>query len=105
MAGFKHQPTAWKERIAYGALDMSPTYAAVYSVILPKAAQVVDPYHVVSLANRSLDKCAAESRTNRRVIEAEKTTRSIGLGDALLTGEEKLDEKGRCALSVVARTR
>ena len=32
------QPRAWKERIRFGALDMSATYAAVYSVILPKAA-------------------------------------------------------------------
>ncbi len=46
---------AWKARITYGALDMSTAYAAVYSVILPKAAQVVDPFHVVSLANRTLD--------------------------------------------------
>jgi transposase len=49
------QPKSWKERIRFGALDMSATYAAVYSVMLPKAAQVVDPFHVISLANRSLD--------------------------------------------------
>ena len=49
------QPGPWKERIRFGALDMSATYAAVYSVMLPKAAQVVDPFHVISLANRSLD--------------------------------------------------
>ena len=30
------QPAAWKERIRFGALDMSATYAAVYSVILPR---------------------------------------------------------------------
>ncbi len=49
------QPKPWKERIRYGALDMSATYAAVYSVMLPKAHQVVDPFHVISLANRCLD--------------------------------------------------
>ncbi len=49
------QPRAWKERIRYGALDMSATYAAVYTVMLPKADQVVDPFHVISLANRCLD--------------------------------------------------
>ncbi len=49
------QPRAWKERIRFGALDISATYAAVYSVILPAASQVVDPFHVVSLANRCLD--------------------------------------------------
>ena len=48
------QPQAWKERIRFGALDMSATYAAVYTVTLPKAAQVVDPFHLIALANRSL---------------------------------------------------
>ena len=41
------QPQAWKERIEYGALDMSNTYAAVYSVVLPRAEQVVDPFHLI----------------------------------------------------------
>src|ERR1700722_17050081 len=49
------QPRAWKERIRFGALDMSATYAAVYSVVLPKAEQVVDPFHLIAVANRSLD--------------------------------------------------
>ena len=45
----------WRQRITYGALDMSATYAAVYSAMLPHAAQVVDPFHVIALANRTLD--------------------------------------------------
>ena len=49
------QPAAWKERIRFGALDMSNTYAAVYAVVLPKAEQVVDPFHLIAVANRSLD--------------------------------------------------
>ena len=60
------QPEAWKERIRFGALDMSATYAAVYTVMLPKAAQVVDPFHVISLANRSLDAV-------RRRVQTEQT--------------------------------
>jgi adenylate kinase family enzyme len=35
-------------------------------VILPKAAQVVDPFHVISLANRALD-------TVRRLVQHEQT--------------------------------
>ncbi len=49
------QGTDWRRRIAYGALDMSSTYAAVYSAMLPRAAQVVDPFHAVALASRALD--------------------------------------------------
>jgi transposase len=58
------QPQAWKERIRFGTLDMSATYAAVYSVSLPNAAQVVDPFHLIALANRCLD--AVRRRVARR---------------------------------------
>ena len=72
------QPAAWKERIRYGALDMSPTYAAVYTVTLPKAAQVVDP----SMPSRSptavSTTCDAGYRANRPGTGAEKTIGSIG---------------------------
>jgi len=86
------QPAAWKERIRFGALDMSDTYAAVYTVILPKAAQVVDPFHVISLANRCLD-------TVRRRVQNEQTGHRGRRDDplyrarrVLLRGEEKLDQ-------------
>ncbi len=51
----KSQPHHFKERIAYGALDLSNTYAAVFSVTLPKAIQVADRFHVMRLANLALD--------------------------------------------------
>ncbi len=74
------QPKSWKERIEYGALDMSATYAAVYSVLLPKAAQVVDPFHVISLANRSLDAIRRRSRSNNSATGAGATIPSIEPG-------------------------
>jgi transposase len=49
------RPQSWKDNIEYGALDMSNTYAAVYTVTLPNARQVVDPFHCMQLANRNLD--------------------------------------------------
>jgi transposase len=87
------QPQAWKERIRFGALDMSATYAAVYSVMLPRADQVVDPFHVISLANRCLDSV-------RRRVQSEQTGHRGRRDDplyrarrVLLTGEEKLDRE------------
>ncbi len=87
------QPAAWKERIRFGALDMSATYAAVYSVILPTAHQVVDPFHVISLANRCLDAV-------RRRVQNEQTGHRGRRDDplyrarrVLLRGEERLDTK------------
>jgi len=92
------QPQAWKERIDFGALDMSDTYAAVYSVVLPRAHQVVDPFHAVSLANRCLDAI-------RRRVQSEQTGHRGRRDDplyrvrrVLLRGEEKLDEKATARL-------
>ena len=75
----------------YGALDLSPTYAAVYSVVLPQAKQVVDSFHAVQLANRALDAV-------RRRVQAQQTGHRGRKDDplyrarrALLMGEEKLD--------------
>ena len=55
VAGFLNaQSESWKSRITYGTLDMSNVYAAVYTVILPKVAQVVDPFHVISVRHEAL---------------------------------------------------
>jgi transposase len=84
------QPKAWKERVRFGALDMSATYAAVYSVVLPKATQVVDAFHAVQLANQCLDAV-------RRRVQSEQTGHRGRRDDplyrarrVLLVGEEKL---------------
>jgi transposase len=72
---------------------MSSAYAAVYSVALPKATQVVDPFHLISLANRCLDAV-------RRRVQSEQTGHRGRRDDplyrarrTLLFGEKKLDEK------------
>lgn len=87
------QTETWKARIKYGALDMSNTYAAVYSVMLPDAAQVVDSFHCIQLANRTLDAI-------RRRVQNETTGHRGRKGDplfkarrVLLMGEDKLNEK------------
>nr|WP_253282293.1 ISL3 family transposase [Arcanobacterium phocae] len=62
VARFLHRfPTYWKQGISYATLDMSPTYRAVFNVITPQAIQVADHFHVITLANRALD------RVRRRV--------------------------------------
>jgi transposase len=87
------QPEGWKRRIRLGALDMSATYAAVYSVVLPGADQVVDSFHLIALANRCLDSV-------RRRVQAERFGRRNKGRDPLyrarrllLRGEEKLSEE------------
>ncbi len=49
------RPHGFRSQIVYGTLDMSNSYAAVFSVTLPRATQVVDRFHVIKLANSALD--------------------------------------------------
>jgi transposase len=86
------QPLAWKERIRFGALDMSATYAAVYTVMLPKASQVVDPFHVISLANRCLDAIRRRVQSEQTGHRGRKDDPLYRARRALVMGEEKLDK-------------
>ena len=92
VAGFlDKQPRAWKERISFGALDMSATYAAVFSVVLPRAAQVVDPFHAVSLANRCLDEIRRRVQIEQLHHRGRRDDPLYRVRRALLVGEERLD--------------
>jgi transposase len=93
------QPAAWKERIRYGALDMSATYAAVYSVTLPKASQVVDPFHAISLANRCLDAVRRRIQSEQLGHRGRKDDPLYRARRVLLMGEEKLDDDATARLT------
>ena len=93
------QPASWKERIRFGALDMSNTYAAVYSVTLPKASQVVDPFHVVQLANRSLDGVRRRVQTEQTGHRGRRDDPLYRARRVLLRAEERLDEAAASRLA------
>src|ERR1700678_1784986 len=93
VAGFiGDQPEAWRHRITYGALDMSTTYAAVYNVMLPRAAQVVDRFHVISLANRCLDSVRRRVQNEQLGHRGRRDDPLYRVRRALLVGEERLDQ-------------
>ena len=87
------QPRAWKERIRYGALDMSTAYAAVYTVVLPRAAQVVDPFHVIALANRALDAIRRRVQNEQLGHRGRRDDPLYRARRLLLRAEERLDPK------------
>jgi transposase len=88
------QPRDWKERIRFGALDMSNAYAAVYSVVLPRADQVVDPFHVIALANRALDTIRRRVQSDQGARRAKRDNPLYRARRLLLIGEERLDTLG-----------
>ena len=85
------QPPAWKERIAFGALDMSDAYAAVFTVVLPKAKQVVDPFHAIALANRCLDAIRRRVQAQQLGHRGRRDDPLYRARRLLLTSEEHLD--------------
>lgn len=89
------QPEAWKQRIATGVLDMSNSYAAVFTVTLPKATQVIDPFHAVALANRCLDSVRRRVQVQQLGHRGRRDDALYRARRVLLMGEEKLDEKAR----------
>ncbi len=99
------QPKSWKQRIEYGALDMSATYAAVYSVVLPQAAQVVDPFHLIALANRSLDAIRRRVQIEQLGHRGRRDDPLYRARRLLLRGEEKLSDEASDAPGLTPRTR
>ena len=87
------QAQGWKERIAYGALAMSSAYAAVYSFVLPKATQVIDPFHVISVANRCLDAVRMGVQNEQTGHRGRRDDPLHRARHVLRRGEETLDDK------------
>jgi transposase len=87
------QPEAWKERVRFGALDMSVTYAAVSTVILPKALQVVDPFHAVAPANRALDAVRRRVQVQQTGLRGRRDDPLYRARRSLLIAEERLDDQ------------
>jgi transposase len=83
----------WRARITYGALDMSATYAAVYSAMLPRAAQVVDPFHAIALANRALDAIRRRVQVEQLGHRGRKDDPLYRVRRLLLRGEEHLGDE------------
>ena len=49
------QPEAWRDGIDWGVMDLSGAYRRAFEAALPHAGQVADPFHVIRLANSSID--------------------------------------------------
>ncbi len=49
------QPEEWRDGINWGVLDLSGAYRRSFDVALPQVGQVADPFHVIRLANHSID--------------------------------------------------
>ena len=85
----------WLAGIEVVATDLTDSYRAGLSPHLEHVRRVADPFHVVRLANRCIDD--VRRRVQNRVLghRGRKTDPLYRIRKLLLTGDERLDERGR----------
>ncbi len=71
-----NQPKNWCDTIKWGTLDLSGPYKSVFRSVLPNTTLVVDPFHLIQLANKRLYEC-------RRQVQQEVLGNRGRIGDPL----------------------
>lgn len=92
------RPSAWRDGIAWAALDLSGPYRKTFNDTLPDAVQVADPFHVIKLANTRLDdvrRRVQQQTLGHRGHRDDPLYRSRRL---LTKGHERLDQRGEAKL-------
>ncbi len=86
---------AWLAHIKVVATDLAESYRAGLSPHLDGARRVADPFHVVRIANRCLDQVRRRVQNETLGHRGRKNDPSFKIRKLMLTGAERLDERGR----------
>ena len=89
---------AWCERVRWATLDLSGPYRAVFDTMLPDATQVVDPFHLVKLANTKIDECRRRVQNDTLGHRGRKDDPLYRCRRLLTKADERLDDRGRTKL-------
>jgi transposase len=85
----------WRKGVRVVALDLTDTYRAGLSPHLSHATRVADPFHVTRVANRMLDQVRRRVQNETLGHRGRKADPLFRVRKLLLTGDERLDERGR----------
>ena len=85
---------AWLAGIATVATDLAESYRAGLWPHLTHAERVADPFHVVRVANRCVDKVRRRVQNETLGHRGRKADPLYRIRKLLLTGTERLDERG-----------
>jgi transposase len=89
------QDPAWLEAITTVATDLAESYrAGLDNEHLANAVRVADPFHVVRVANRCVDKVRRRVQNETLHHRGRKMDPLYRIRKLLLTGSERLDERG-----------
>jgi transposase len=95
MAWLAEQGKPWCDRVRFATLDLSGPYRRVFTLMLPDATQVADPFHLVKLANTKLDECRRRVQNETLGHRGRKSDPLYRCRRLLTKAEERLDVKGR----------
>ena len=92
------QPQAWRQSIDWGVLDLSGAYRRAFDVALPHAGQVADPFHVIRLANNSIDEVRRRTQNDTLGHRGRKDDPLNRARRLLISAHERLTERGDAKL-------
>ena len=92
------QPQAWRQSIDCGVLDLSGAYRRTFDVALPHASQVADPFHVIRLANNSIDEVRGRTQNDTSGHRGRKDDPLYRARRLPVSAHERLTERGNAKL-------
>jgi len=92
------RPEAWREQINWAVLDLSGPWRLAFDTMLPDAAQVADPFHVVKLAGQRLDDVRRRVQNDTLGHRGRKDDPLYRCRKLLAMADERLDTSARSKL-------
>lgn len=89
------QPADWLAGIETVSIDLTDSYRTGLSPHLDHTLRVADPFHVVRVGNRCLDQVRRRVQNETRGHRGRKNDPLYRIRKLLLTGNERLDDKGQ----------
>lgn len=100
-----NQPAEWLAGIGTVSIDLTDSYRSGLSPHLDHALRVADPFHVVRVANRCLDKVRRRVQQETLGHRGRKDDPLYKIRKLLLTGDERLDDRGQKRMLLGPRRR
>jgi transposase len=93
----------WLTQVSSVACDLHEGYRSGLSPYLDHAVKVADPFHVVAVANRCLDKVRRRVQNETLAHRGRKDDPLYRIRKVLLTGAERLDDRGQSRMAIGLR--
>ena len=94
----QQRTSLWRRRVRWGVMDLSGPYRKAFSDALPKAIQVADPFHVVKLANSTVDEVRRRVQNETTGGRGTKDDALYRIRRLLLKAHERVTERGEAKL-------